>query len=150
MKECIREHEIVEAVVSGRWPGACDAELRSHAMDCAVCKDIISVAVALHDERDFALMNARVPSAGLVWWKAELRARREAARTAERPMKVACSLAAASVAGVGVALIAALSSYLRELLTAFIGLPEFGLLIGALATLLVIAPLALYFVFSDK
>jgi hypothetical protein len=65
-------------------------------------------------------------------------------------MKVACSLAAASVAGVGVALIAALSPYLRELLTAFIGLPEFGLLIGALATLLIIAPVALYFVFSDK
>jgi hypothetical protein len=150
MKECIREHEVVEAVVSGRWPDACDAELRRHATDCPVCKDVISVAVALHEERDFALFNARVPSAGLVWWRAELRARREATRTAERPMKVAYSLAAGSVVGVGVALIAGLSPYIRELLAAFIDLPELGLLVGALATLLVIAPLALYFVFSDK
>ena len=40
--------------------------------------------------------------------------------------------------------------YVRELFAAFTGLPELGLLIGAFVTLLVVAPLAVYFVFSDK
>ena len=143
MKECVREHEIVEAVTEGRWPEACDAELRSHAGQCAVCKDVVLVARALHEERDTAVMNAPVTPAGLVWWRAELRARREAVRAAERPMTWVHSLAAASAVGVAVALVGGL-------LPTLISLPQVGLLLGGLATLLVVAPIALYFVFSDK
>jgi hypothetical protein len=150
MKECIREHEIVEAITSGRWPEACDPDLRSHAMTCAVCKDVVLVASALHEERDSAVTTAGVPSSGLVWWRAELRARREAIRAAERPMKWVHSLAAASAAGVAVALVGGMLPFVRQLLTAFTSLPELGLLIGGLATLIVVAPIALYFVFSDK
>src|SRR5579862_9010241 len=104
MKECIREHEVVEVVTSGRWPEACDPELRAHALSCPVCKDVAFVATALHEEREAAVASAGVPSAGLVWWRAELRARREAVRAAERPMTLVQSLAAASTAGVVVAL----------------------------------------------
>ena len=150
MKECTREYEIVEAITSGRWPEACDADLRNHAMTCPVCKDVVLVTAALHGERDSAVAGAGVPSAGLVWWRAELRARREAVRVAERPMKWVHSLAAASAAGVAVALLGGMLPFVRELLTAFTNLPELGLLIGGLATLIVIAPIALYFVFSDK
>lgn len=150
MKECIREHEIVEAIMSGRWPEACDPDLRSHAMTCAVCKDVVLVASALHEERDSAVAASGVPSAGLVWWRAELRARREAVRVAERPMKWVYSLSAASAAGVAVALVGGMLPFVRQLLTAFTSLPELGLLIGGLATLIVVAPIALYFVFSDK
>ena len=150
MKECVREHEIVETVTSGRWPEACDPDLRSHAMTCPVCKDVVLVAVALHEERDSAVAKAGVPSAGLVWWRAELRARREAVRAVERPMKWVHSLAAASAAGVGVALVGGMLPFVQQLLTAFTNLPELGLLIGGLATLIVVAPIALYFVFSDK
>jgi len=38
----------------------------------------------------------------------------------------------------------------KHIPAAFAGLPELGLLIGAFVTLLVVAPVALYFVFSDK
>jgi|SRR5262249_25455973 hypothetical protein len=150
MKECIREAEIVEAVTSGRWPAACDPDLRTHAQSCHVCKDVVLVASALHEERDAEVLNAAVPSAGLVWWRAELRARRDAVRVAERPMKLVHSLAAASAAGVGVALVGGMLPFVRDLLTAFTKLPELGLLLGGLAALLVVAPIAVYFVFSDK
>ena len=150
MKECIREHEVVEAVTSGRWPEACDPELRAHALSCPVCKDVTFVATALYEEREAAVAGAGVPSAGLVWWRAELRARRDAVRAAERPMTLVQSLAAASAAGVVVALIGGMLPFVRYLLAAFSNLPELGLLMGGLATLLVVAPIALYFVFSDK
>jgi hypothetical protein len=65
-------------------------------------------------------------------------------------MKWVHSLAAASAAGVAVALIGGMLPSVREMLTAFTNLPEIGLLIGGLATLILIAPIALYFVFSDK
>jgi hypothetical protein len=38
----------------------------------------------------------------------------------------------------------------RELFIGFSDLPRTGVLIGAFAALLLIAPVALYFVFSDK
>ena len=150
MKECVREAEVVEAVISGRWPAACDPELRSHAMDCDICKDIVLVSSALQSERDSAVLHAALPSAGLVWWRAELRMHREAARAAERPMKLVHSLAAASAAGVVVAVLGGMLPLVRQLLTAFTNLPELGLLIGGLATLLVVAPIAVYFVLSER
>jgi hypothetical protein len=148
MRECTREHEIVEAVTSNCWP--CDAELRNHANQCDVCRDLVLVVSALHDERESATLNVRVPSAGLVWWRSELRARREAARIAERPMTLAHSLAAASAVGVAAALIVGLFPGVMDLFGAVKALPNLGLLVGGLATLLVVAPLVVYYVFSDK
>ena len=150
MKECVREAEVVEAVISGRWPAACDPELRSHATDCHICKDIVLVSSALQGERDSAVSSAALPSAGLVWWRAELRLRREAAWAAERPMKFVHWLAAASAAGVVGALLGGMLPFVHQLATAFANLPDLGFLIGGLATLLVVAPLAVYFVFSER
>ena len=62
------------------------------------------VARALKDDYDAILRDAKIPSAGLVYWRASIRARAEAARTVERPFTIAQGLAAAAVAGVGVAL----------------------------------------------
>ena len=150
MKECPREFEVVESVTSSRWPEACGSELRDHVSSCATCKDVVWVASALQQERQSELQRAPIPSAGLVWWRAELRARREAVRAAERPMTLVHSLAAASAVGVLLALAGSLLPFVRELLTAFTNLPELGLLIGGLATLLIVAPVAVYFVLSDK
>ncbi|HLH31342.1 MAG TPA: hypothetical protein VKY31_09075 [Terriglobia bacterium] len=150
MKECPREFEVAEAVTSGRWPDASGLELRNHVSTCTVCKDIVLVATALYNERESAVQHASIPSAGLVWWRAELQARREAVRRAERPMTLAHSLAAASAAGVALALLGGLLPFAQELLTAFRNLPQLGLLIGGLAMLLIVAPLAVYFVLSDK
>src|SRR4030095_14223047 len=98
--ECDREIEIVEAVTCGRWPAGVDEELQLHAATCAVCTDVVQVSLALTQDRSNALVSARVPSAGLVWWRAEMRARRDAVERATRPMRivkwaaVACALSA--------------------------------------------------------
>jgi len=98
--ECDREIEIVEAVTCGRWPAGADEELRSHATSCPVCMDVVEVSLALSQDRSSGLLSAHVPSAGLVWWRAEMRARRDAVQRATRPMRIvewaalACMLAA--------------------------------------------------------
>jgi len=98
--ECDREIEIVEAVTSGRWPAGADEEMQSHAATCPICSDVVRVSLALTQERSDALLSARVPSAGLVWWRAEMRSRRDAVERATRPMRIvewtalACVLAA--------------------------------------------------------
>jgi hypothetical protein len=86
--ECEREFEIVEAITCGRWPEGTTDELRAHADRCAVCADVVNVAVALTNDRTTRLQMARVPSAGLVWWRAEMRARRDAVNRATRPLQI--------------------------------------------------------------
>ena len=101
--ECDREIEIVEAVTCGRWPAGADEELQSHAAACPVCMDVVQVSLTLTQDRSNGLLSARVPSAGLVWWRAEMRARRDAVERATRPMRLvewtalACVLAAVGV-----------------------------------------------------
>ena len=97
--ECVREQDIVDAVVSGRWPHACDPSLAAHAAACEICRDVLTVAVALRDDAVDAGHEARLPSAGLVWWRATIRARAEASRVAERPLTVAQGIAGACAVG---------------------------------------------------
>lgn len=99
--ECPRESDVLEAVVLERWPD----ELRRHADDCIVCRDLAVVAVALHDEREDAWREARLPTSGQVWWRASTRARTEAAAAAARPITILQGLAGACAAGVSAALI---------------------------------------------
>jgi hypothetical protein len=150
MKECTREREVIDAVATGRWPDACQEELRSHAANCRTCSDLVLVASALRDEHDLALSQVRVPPAGLIWWRAQLRTRQEAVRRAERPLTIAHALAAASIGGVAAALLTRLLPSVHDVLAAFESVPNLTLLIGAVAALIAVANLALYLVFSDK
>lgn len=54
---------------------------------------------ALRDDYAAACGDAPIPSAGLVWWRANLRARAEAAEKAERPLSVGHGVIGAAVAG---------------------------------------------------
>ena len=87
--ECSMETEILAAVAEGRWPEGVDQELRAHVEQCGICADIVMVAGALLSERQELRSIAVVPDAGQVWWKAQLRARREAAEAAGRPITAA-------------------------------------------------------------
>jgi hypothetical protein len=158
--ECRREPEVLEAVVTGQWPGSSDAELRSHVEICAICKDVASVAHALNQDNRLASDGIQLPSAGLVWWRTELRARREAVRVAERPLRLVHAFGAACGLGVLAALLMQLSPWARQAFTTLAGLSvsetaaalmqqHLSLVLG-LGVLLVLAPVALYFVFSDK
>ncbi len=55
---------------------------------------------ALRAEYEDACRDAPLPAAGTVWWRATIRARADAARTAERPITAWQGVAAAAVLGV--------------------------------------------------
>jgi len=83
---CQYEAAVLEAVESGRWPQACGAELRAHAARCSNCAEVLLVAQTLQQENQRARTEAALPAPGLVWWKAQMRARREAATRAVEPI----------------------------------------------------------------
>jgi hypothetical protein len=65
-----------------------------------VCSDVAAIAGVIDSAREETRALAVVPSAGRVWFLAQLRARREAARAAARPIAVTQLVAAAACAGV--------------------------------------------------
>ncbi len=103
--ECAREQDLLDALTSGRWPARCEPDLRAHVETCAVCRDTLAVALPLLLDGDAAYAAAQVPSSGIVWWRAQMRARREAERLANRPITIVQTIACMC----GVALIAALT-----------------------------------------
>lgn len=105
--ECVREDDVLDMVAAARWPGRCDAELAAHIHACGVCRDLVTVAVPLLDEHDHATCEAQIPPPALVWWRAQARAREEAARAAARPIAFAQGAAAACAVWAAVSLIRA-------------------------------------------
>jgi len=93
--QCEKELTVSEMLHAGRWPEACDPALRLHVKGCAACSEIVLVAQFLREERASMCADAKLPDAGLVWWKAQLRARREALEFATRPIALAERFAAA-------------------------------------------------------
>ena len=79
---CERELEIVSALMDGRWPEGCDPSLVAHTESCALCAELLTVAGAVRNEHQLALQEAAPPPSGLVWWRAQRRARQEALATA--------------------------------------------------------------------
>jgi hypothetical protein len=171
--ECRREQDVLDAIAAGRWPDRCDAELSAHVASCEICADVVAVAQAFREEHEAAWRDARVPPSGRVWWRAEMRARQEAARKAAQPITVVQSIAGACAAGIVAALIGFVSPAVWEALGVGIVLsgvkdafaagliqlaaistsmpPQILLSLGiALAAAIVLMPLALYFVFSEK
>jgi hypothetical protein len=155
--ECSREQDVLDAVSSGRWPDRTDGALRLHIDMCAICAEVAAVARALQDDHEAACDDVRIPSSGRVWWRAEMRARQEAARKAARPMAFVQAAAAACGGGVLIALAALLWPALRASVGAIAAssfstvLPEFGVPLAiAIGSMLLLAPIALYFVFSEK
>lgn len=116
--ECPREADVLDAVAAGRFADR-DREIAAHVAECAVCRDLTVVAAALAADHDVAWTEAVPPPSDVMWWRAQLRARTEAARAASRPMAV--------VQGIGVAMavvagLAGLVGYSGELLSMASGL----------------------------
>ena len=87
--QCEREQAVTEMLQRGHWPEACDPALRAHVENCAVCSEVVLVTRLLREEHAFLSADMKLPDAGLVWWKAQLRARREAANLVMRPIALA-------------------------------------------------------------
>ncbi len=104
LPECAHEREILDLVLSDRWPDCCDADTLSHVAQCEICADVVSVALAMREDQALQPVEAApVPDATLVWWRSQLRAHEEAGRQAARPIAMVQGVA------IGIAGVAALS-----------------------------------------
>jgi hypothetical protein len=99
--------------------------------------EVLEIERVLRDDHEGLCRTAHVPDAGLVWWRATIRARAEAARVAEQPIAVAHSIAGASVIGLACALGALAWRTMPELILQY-AVP----LVATLALCLLVAPLA--------
>jgi hypothetical protein len=71
------------------------------------------VAEAIAAEAAHARREATPPSSAIVWWRAQMRARQEAAKAAERPITIIHALAIACFCGLAVSLAGTLIAGVR-------------------------------------
>lgn len=142
MTDCPFETDVLDALASHRWPARAGDDLRAHVAACESCRDLADTAGALLHEHDAAYAEARVPSSALVWHRAQLRAREEAARAATRPIgfvqgvAFACGIALALGAATwGLPLLSASMPDAGSLLARFSALPAPGVDLGDLVAL---------------
>lgn len=102
--ECRFEDDVLDALRTGRWAAGADAALQAHVRGCASCTDLVEVAGALLDGRDDVHATQAMPSADVVWYRAQVRARHDAARAAARPIALAQGIALGCVLGLIVAI----------------------------------------------
>jgi hypothetical protein len=152
--ECEFEAETLAAALQSRWPERVDALLRSHVAGCPICSDVAAIASAIDDSRDDLRAHAVVPDSGRVWWLAQLRARREAAETAGRPISAAQVVAFACAVGLLGACFGATSTWFQSVVrwiasnlpSATVLLVRHGALVLAMALVLFMVPTAVYLV----
>jgi len=111
-RACAHEDAILAAALDATRMAPDDVV--AHLEACDSCRDLHTIASALHDDHAVALAEARVPSAGQAWWRAELRARQEATALAARPITVATGIAAAAVIGLLASLTGVLAWWLQD------------------------------------
>ncbi|MBI4476833.1 MAG: hypothetical protein HY654_06640 [Acidobacteria bacterium] len=154
---CPREQEALEVAFAGTLSDGGHDGIRAHLATCSICADVVRVATAIREDADSCRM-AHLPGSGIVWWRAQMRARAEAARAASKPITfvqgiAAACLVGAAVAGLGVAFpwIRAWFGSMGELARAIeagagasplLGLPLWVPLLAVLTLLL--APVAIY------
>lgn len=124
------------------------------------------VAEAIAAEASLARREAAPPSSAIVWWRAQMRARQEAALAAERPITIVHALAIAagaglmlSVAGYAVASLEGSAGWFGgvyqslattplasvDLTSRWVTLPIMAMLVSAL-----VATVAAYFIYADE
>ena len=165
--DCPHETPVVNAVLSGAWPHQCDEALIAHAATCETCGEIANVAVLLREDLEHARIEAHLPVAGQIWWRAAVRARLESTQAATQPMTWMHGITAATVLGLCLAaltaawpwlpavtsmMLAMATNYLpsAEVTAAIAGGLRLSVLLGVFAAaFMIIAPLAIYFALSD-
>ena len=85
---CPHETEVLELVTMEQWPRRADAALQAHVAGCDVCAELASIATAVR-EWGAADTVPKMPDATVVFHRAQVKARSEAARAASRPLWVA-------------------------------------------------------------
>ena len=124
------------------------------------------VAEAIAAEASLARQEAAPPSSAIVWWRAQMRARQEAAVAAERPITIVHALAIAAAAGLMLSVAGYAIAGLKgsagwfggvyqslattplasvDLTSRWVTLPITAMLVSAL-----VATVAAYFIYADE
>ena len=114
--DCELEAEVLAAVLQNRWPERVDAGLRVHVAACEICADVVAIAGVIDSAREQMRAQAAIPDSGRVWWRAQMRARREAAQAAGRPITAAQVIAFACAMGLLGACCGATSAWFQSAL----------------------------------
>ncbi|HLV86759.1 MAG TPA: hypothetical protein VKV39_07265 [Candidatus Sulfotelmatobacter sp.] len=93
LRGCSWEAELTRALKAGHWPDACGPELGAHVEGCRSCSDLVLVAETFRRARTASAEREPGVPANLLWWRAELRRRNEAAQKVTQPITVAQSFA---------------------------------------------------------
>ena len=115
-QQCAFEDEVMAAAMQSRWPDRVPADLRAHVESCVLCRDLAEVAGSIAAAGELARDEAALPEAGRVWWMCHMRARREAIKTAGRPITAVQVAALGCAAGVAGACFGASSSWFQSTL----------------------------------
>jgi hypothetical protein len=138
---------------------------------CAACAEIAAIARAFVDDRNALAREVQIPSSAIVWWRAQMRSRREAVEAAAQPMTWAQGLALACAAGILVAAVGFFAPTFMKALEWAMGtslpqasfsLPTFGLpeepltnpiivaFVAALGISAIVLPVVLYFTLREE
>lgn len=157
--ECPHEADVIDALTTTQWPEQCSDELQSHVAACDCCRTLVAAITPLGEAWLDTRAAAQVPGSGMVWWRAQMRARREAARAAARPMTVVQAIAALAGLALLVATLAVLSPWVVASLSSaaslvFGALPDVGGVarnwaVAAAIALLAMTSLAVYLVMAE-
>jgi hypothetical protein len=121
--ECRTEADVLQAVVEGQWPDQCDRGLLAHVEGCSTCRDLVAVAPLLREDAAAAGRAASVPSAGTVWYRAQLRMRADAEQRAVRPVHLTAALAAACTCGLLAGALTLGSAWVRGMFAQLVDVP---------------------------
>ena len=107
-------------------------------------RDDLIVAHALREDHEVLCACAPIPPAGLVWWRATIRARADAARTVERPIAVAQFLAVACLLALAVSAVASTWRTVPEVVA-----QHAVVVVVGVAVCLLVAPVAVLAALTD-
>ena len=136
---------------------------------CPSCTELAALERAFAEDRDALIQSAQVPSSAIVWWRAQMRSRREAARVATEPITVVQGIAIACAMGVLVAAVsifsptfAKMAAWIQDASLPTVTLPSIETaatvltspiaiaVIAAIGFSIVVLPLALYFTLHEE
>ena len=117
-----------------------------------MCSELAGIVKLVRDDFEHAVQHARVPTAEIVWWRAQMRAREHAARAAARPILFAQALGVAAAIGLVISLagrltLPALSWTFASPISVDSPLRTIAIAAGCW---LVLAPFALYLAFARE
>ncbi len=143
--DCEFEAEVLAAVLQSRWPHRADPQLQKHAETCTICADVAAVAGLIDNAREQSRASATLPDSGRVWWLAQVKARREATKSAGRPITATQLIAGAAAVGFSGAVFGATCQWFQEALAGFslsAALTEHTALASGMAAVIILVPAA--------